>query len=96
MADLITNADVEQVVNPKRYYEWCEEHHKRLMDRYKSLLELYHSLSDAFPDPDEILDDAMDSLWKAAEFSWDNQSFIQHYQKEHPEITYKFWKESDE
>ena len=97
MANLITNADVEQVVNPQRYYDWCEEHHKRLMDRSKRLLELYHSLPDVtIYDPDEILDDAMDSSWKAAEFAWDNQSFIQDYQKEHPELTYKFWKESDE
>ena len=91
MADLITNAHVEQVVNPRRYYEYCEDRHKKLIDRSKGLLDLYESIGDQ-----HILDDAMDLGWTAADFAWDNQSFIQDYQKEHPEITYKFWKESDE
>ena len=37
------------------------------------------------------LDEADDLEWKAYEWALDHQQFIQQYQKNHPEITYRFF-----
>lgn len=86
---MITDAQRKPIC-PHEYYDFCEWHHKKLLSRSDDLYELYYETHDEYH-----LKEASDSKWEAAEFSWDNQSFIQAYQKENPEITYKFFKDSN-
>jgi len=86
-----TDTKLEEKVSPHEYYGFCEWQHKKLMSRSKNFYELYYETGDEYH-----LKEACDSEWKAAEFSWDNQCFIQAYQKENSEITYKFFKDSND
>ena len=92
MVDLMpTNTESKRKISPHEYYGFCEWHHKKLLSRSKESYELYYETHNEYH-----LDEASDAEWQAAEFSLDNQSFIQAYQKENPEITYKFFKDSND
>ena len=84
---MITDAQRKPICSHE-YYDFCEWHHRKLLSRSKDFYELYSETGD-----DYYLNEASDSEWKAADFAWDKQVFIQDYQKLNPEITYKFFKD---
>ena len=86
MADLITNADVEQVVNPQRYYDWLEYRYKELMKRSNDLKELWET--SLHP---EWYEEWSDLEWQAMELTYDNEPFLSNFIKDNPKTTNQFY-----
>jgi|DEB0MinimDraft_10_1074344.scaffolds.fasta_scaffold228417_2 hypothetical protein len=92
----MTNLDLQKELYPDIAYAHIEDCHKLWSEMSAKIFESFHEIAnDGLLTEEDFLDfdEASKLEWKAYEWALDNQQFIQQYQKDHPEITYRFFED---